>query len=126
MEKVRINQTVANLIEEKRKIVENGCYSLGTHEKVILELILKEKTKYWLDNHNTDIVTLAKAIQYGCEVEYEFKVGDIVQFDGNSSNIFEITEKFNGYSTTLKRMKQSGINRFTLVCKAENREDLKQ
>jgi hypothetical protein len=72
-----------------------------------------------------DIVTLAKAIQYGYEVEYEFKKDDLVRYI-HSNEILRIGETLKlGQQTTLERMKILGFESYELICKAENREDLK-
>jgi hypothetical protein len=75
-----------------------------------------------------DIVTLAKAIQYGYEVEYEFKVGDIL-YSHFSNRFVEITASINDYkkelsiSSLLENIREG--KKYDLVCKAEERYDLK-
>lgn len=110
MEKVIVNKVVAGWIEVgERKVKKHG---LQDNKAAILSFATENLCKTDLLDQNIDIVTLAKAIQYGYEVPYEFKIGDIVMF--KSSRVL----------VCLSERLPSNIDNYTLVCKLENREDL--
>jgi hypothetical protein len=91
MEKVKVNQTVADWIEEIRK----RC--VAKNEKEFFSIMFGVVNTYYDELYkHIDIVTLAKAIQYGYEVEYEFKVGDIIKNEnGDLLRVIQDIEKRN-------------------------------
>jgi hypothetical protein len=128
MEKVKVNQTVANWIE-KHKAFSNEMKMLKITEYA-REEISKTDNKYngiseFFREQNIDIVTLAKAIQYGYEVEYEFKVGDII-WNERIGNLREVVEESSARIDAIS-VSYANLSKYDykLICKAENREDLK-
>jgi hypothetical protein len=132
MEKVRINQTVANWIETSKEHILKNLKSKEFEKvnKTTLARVLTLYTVNELEQQNIDIVTLAKAIQYGYEIPYEIKENDII-VSLVTRNFYEVTEIVgsNGYRS--KPQVGNGIffiekNKAKLVCKAEERHDLKE
>lgn len=114
MEKVKVSQTVANLIESKKT-----SYDVRHKQHCQLREVMKDHANL-LGKMDIDIVTLAKAIQYGYEVEYEFKLHDVL-LNKSTGIPFIVNEDIHnrGYVNENKE-------RYILLCKAENREDLKE
>jgi hypothetical protein len=123
MEKVKINQTVANWIENAKSL-----YNFQAVDSLLMWRVLENIRSEQMIEDEIDIVTLAKAIQYGYEVEYEFKVGDIL-YSHFSNRFVEITASINDYkkelsiSSLLENIREG--KKYDLVCKAEERYDLK-
>jgi hypothetical protein len=123
MEKVKVNKVVAGWIEKHRTTAKGAKYENHIHLKMIIHNHANS-----LGKEGVDIVTLAKAIQYGYEVEYEFKIGDIL-YSHWSKRFILITEDGYNYekelsiSALLENIREG--KKYDLVCKAENREDLK-
>lgn len=113
-EKVIVNKVVAGWIEEEKKCCGDDAFWL-------LYEVLGKRTNS--EYENIDIVTLAKAIQYGYEVPYEFKEGDIA-ININREVIEVVARQTNGFERSVEYMNENR-ELFKLVCKAENREDLK-
>jgi len=103
--------------EEQAKVIEHHLYNFADKKVHCLGLIERDT--------NLGIVVIARIVegeQY--EVEYEFKVGDIVLYE---KYLYEYIKEENGRIILSDGICQTNKTKkeMILVCKAENREDKK-
>jgi hypothetical protein len=129
MDKVKVNETVAGWIEKgmKSAIISNPQHCKN---KVVLSNILRNLHASDLHENGITLTILARAIEEGYEVEYEFKVGDIVKrnIDGAIYSIKSINGDDITVSWSEVRNEAGTFSKgdLTLIAKSENREDLKK
>jgi hypothetical protein len=120
MTKVKVNKEVAEvLLKLESYRYQRNIVLFMTH--FATETITPST---FMQQHNLSDDDLINAYKYGWEVEYEFRVGDEVGYatgewiyiDSKNVVVHEMNIEFIN----------NHINDFILVCKAENREDLKK
>jgi hypothetical protein len=105
------------ITEEQEKTLKG--YTYPNPDKVSLLISLHSVL-------DLDLVTLARIVEgEPYKVKCEFKVGDLVQ--RSRGNILEVVDGKNDpyKQTTLSIIEEIGAPLYKLICKAENREDLK-
>jgi hypothetical protein len=119
-EKIIVTEEQANVIEGELSNSEFERRALAYNIALRIDDI----------KQHLDLVTIARIVEgEPYEIAYEFKVGDIVKWK-NTGAYFEITEdvmypRDRWYFTVSIATVKKGKSLYALVCKAENREDLR-
>lgn len=115
--KVKVSKEVSLILGNARKYAEDNLVSFMNIVHINIRANSKLSNENWLKENNLTDDDLINAYKYGWEEEYEFQVGDIVK-GVRSEFVQELTV------LNIKEIKNSQF-KFVIVCKKENREDLK-